>query len=72
MKALVLGLIYWFLLSVLGGLGDLSYGLLYYGGSVVEGLVVALVFSYLLAWFFRRLSPKEPAMAGTTAPQPVQ
>jgi len=66
-KAVVLGLIFWLLISVLGGLGDLNYGVLYYGGGVVEGLVVALFFSYLLARFYRRFSPKPEQLPQTTS-----
>jgi len=61
MKGIVFGLILWLIASVLGGLGDLSsYGLEYYLTNVGTGFVGALVFGYLLGYFYGRFNrPKE-------------
>ena len=65
-KALVLGIIFWLLDGVLLGLSNLTYGGAYYAEHVVETLVLALIFSYLLATFYKRFSPPPEIPAQTT------
>ena len=65
-KALALGIIFWILDGMLLGLGNLSYGGVYYAEHVVETLVLALVFSYLLAVFYKRFSPPAEVPTQTT------
>ena len=60
-KGIIFGVALWVLVSVLGGLGDLSsYGLEYYLANLGAGLLGALVFGVLLGYFYGRFSkPKE-------------
>jgi hypothetical protein len=66
-KGVVVGIILWLLLSVLGGYTNLQYGMAVYLGDVGVGLVSALLFGFLLGYFYGRFTrpPKmDPAMAG--------
>lgn len=66
-KALALGIIFWLFDGVLLGLDNLTYGVVYFTEHVIETLLVALVFSYLLATFYKRFSPPVEATGQTAA-----
>ena len=54
-KGLVFGIIMWLILSVLGGLLNLSaYGTTFYLAEVGVGLVISLLFGYLMGMLFDR------------------
>ena len=63
-KGIIFGAVLWFLVSVLGGIGDLGqYGVEYYVANVGAGLVGALIFGVLLGYFYGRfMKPKETYM----------
>ena len=66
-KGILVGVILWLLLSVLGGTGNLQYGVLVYLSGVGEALVGALLFGYLLGYFYGRFTRPpalDPAMQG--------
>jgi len=60
-KGIIFGAVLWLIVSVLGGLGDLSnYGAEYYLANIGAGLLGALVFGVLLGYFYTRFTkPKE-------------
>jgi uncharacterized protein DUF6789 len=60
-KGIIFGAILWVLVSVLGGLGNLSqYGVEYYLVQIGAGLAGALLFGVLLGYFYGRfMRPKE-------------
>jgi hypothetical protein len=55
-KGISVGLLLWVLISVLGGLRDLQYGVVYYATEVGVGLVSTLLFGVLLGFFYGRFS----------------
>ena len=66
-RGLLVGIVLWLLLSVLGGLGNLQYGVETYLAQIGVGLVSALLFGFLLGYFygrFSRPSKLDPAMQG--------
>ena len=59
-RGIVVGIVLWFILSVLGGLGNLQYGIITYLSGVGVGLVSAIIFGFLLGYFYGRfMKPKE-------------
>jgi hypothetical protein len=59
-RGIVVGIALWLVLSVLGGIGNLQYGALTYLSGVVVGLVSALLFGFVLGYFYGRfIKPKE-------------
>jgi hypothetical protein len=59
-KAVVVGVALWLILSVLGGIGNLQYGVETYLSGVAVGLGSALLFGFLLGYFYGRfVRPKE-------------
>jgi hypothetical protein len=59
-KGIIFGAILWLLVSVLGGIGNIRYGLQYYLVQVGVGLAGALLFGVLLGYFYGRfMRPKE-------------
>ena len=59
-KGMIFGIILWFLLSVLLGIGNLQDGVGYYLAQLGSGLFTALLFGLLLGYFYGRFSaPKE-------------
>ncbi|MDA4122751.1 MAG: hypothetical protein OK456_06180 [Thaumarchaeota archaeon] len=65
-KGLVLAGILWVLLSVLGGLGNLQDGAGVYLTQVGTGLGTALLFGFVLAYFYDRFVAAEKVMMGPT------
>ena len=66
-KGILVGTVLWFLLSVLGGLGNLQYGVLVYLSGVGVGLISGLLFGFLLGYFYGRFTRPpaiDPAMQG--------
>jgi|SRR3984957_18367504 len=60
MKGIIFGAVLWLLVSVLGGYGNIQYGLEYYLVQVGTGLAGALLFGVLLGYFYGRFTrPKE-------------
>jgi len=60
LKGLIFGIIFWLIVSVLGGLANLEEGIGYYITSVGTGLLTALLFGGLLGYLYCRFSkPKE-------------
>lgn len=57
-KGLSLGIMFWFLFSVLFGLGDLQYGVTIYLTGLATGIVPALIFGSLLGFLYGRFLPK--------------
>ena len=54
-KGLIFGIVMWLLLSVLGGLPNLStYGSTFYLAEIAVGLVISLLFGYLMGTLFDR------------------
>jgi hypothetical protein len=66
-RGIVVGTALWLILSVLGGLGNLQYGIETYLSGIGVGLISALLFGFLLGYFYGRFSrpPKlDPTMQG--------
>lgn len=66
-KGVIVAIVLWVLVSVIGGVGNLQYGVVVYLTDVGTGIVFALLFGFLLGYFFGRFSrpPKlDPAVAG--------
>jgi hypothetical protein len=66
-KGILVGLVLWFLVSILAGLSNLRYGVAVYLGDAGVGIVTALLFGYLLGYFYGRfIRPPtlDPAMQG--------
>lgn len=66
-RGIFVGLILWVILSVLGGLGNLRYGLLVYLGDAAIGVGGALLFGFLLGYLYARFTRSpvmDPAMKG--------
>jgi hypothetical protein len=55
-KGIVVAIILWLILSVIGGLGNLQYGVEEYLGQIGVGLISALLFGFLLGYFYGRFS----------------
>jgi len=59
-KGILVAIVLWLILSVAGGIGNLQYGASAYLSGIGVGLVSALLFGFLLGYFYGRFSrPKE-------------
>jgi hypothetical protein len=55
-KGILVGIILWLLISVIGGAGNLQYGIGSYLSGIGVGLISALLFGFLLGYFYGRFS----------------
>jgi hypothetical protein len=59
-KGILVGIVLWVLISVIGGAGNLQYGIGSYLTGIGVGLVSALLFGFLLGYFYGRFCrPKD-------------
>jgi hypothetical protein len=65
-RGLLVGIALWFVLSVLGGLGNLQYGVETYLSGIGVGLISALLFGFLLGYFYGRFSAPKQLLVGPT------
>jgi hypothetical protein len=64
-KGIVVAIFLWFVIGVLLGLGNLQYGVVTYLSGVGLDLLGALLFGYLLGYFYGRFSGPDEIDPGT-------